>query len=344
MIRSMGPLQAYPPKSASQPQKQPTRSHLAAAVVLCFLVLLLVACDSGPTSKNNHQTVHTDSGSPVTYSTQPQDLLLRLFYGGGKVGALEMTPEISIYGDGTFITGPGLQLQQGSLSSGTLQSLLHTLTSTDNLLQLHRQVFDDIPGQNSTLLLVTLNGQNYQFLYGPFGNLQESTQDMHEYQQLGNAISAVRNSLTGTETAYTSQDMALLVYQTFRADYTLAQNQTIPIWPLNDIDLTNTAIYECGTIPQDQTGPNADNGCLTYTVPLVAYLPGKNDLQQIKAVLFGQSQGMFLEYTSHYVVILRPLLPDEIAQQQLAMYGSNAQTYAPIALKSGTIPTPTATP
>jgi hypothetical protein len=269
---------------------------------------------------------------------------VRLFYGGGKVGTLEMTPEISIYGNGTFITGPDLQPQQGSLSNDALQNLLHTLTSTDNLLQLQRQVFDDIPDQNATLLQLAVNGKHYQFVYGPFGNLQESTQDMHAYQQLGNAISAIRNALNGPETPYTSQEMALLVSQTFRADYTIAQNQTIPIWPLSDIDLANTAIYECGAIPQDQTGPNADNGCLSYTVPQVAYLPGQDDLQQIKSALHRQPQGMFLENTSHYVVILRPLLPDEIAQQQLAMYGSNAQTYTPVPLKSGDIPVPTATP
>ncbi len=332
------------PRSIYQPLYKQTRSHLAHVGLLCLLMLFLAACDAGSTSNNHHQTVHTDSGSPVTYSTQPQDVLLRLFYGGGKVGSLEITPEISIYGDGTFITGPGLQLQQGSLSSDTLQNLLHTLTSTDNLLQLHRQVFDDIPDQNTTLLQVAVNGKSYQFLYGPFGNLQENSQDMHEYQQLGNAISAVRNALSGTETPYVSQNMALLVYQTFRADYTIAQNQTIPIWPLSDIDLANTAIYECGTIPQDQTGPNADNGCLIYTVPQVAYLPNQDDLKQVKDALHGQQQGMFMEYTSHYVVILRPLLPDEIALQQLAMYGSNVQAYAPVPLKGGDIPTPTATP
>lgn len=319
-------------------------SPLAGALALCLLLLFLSACTSGTSSNTpHHNTVSTDNGSPVTYSTQPQDVILRLFYGGGKVSTLEMTPEISVYGDGTYITGPGLQLRQGSISSDTLQSLLHTLTSTDNLLQLHRQVFNDIPGQNATLLQVALNSQNYQFLYGPFGNLQESAQDMREYQQLGNAIGAIRNALSGPETAYTSQNMAMLVYQTYRADYTIAQNQTIPIWPLNTIDLANAAVYECGTIPQDQTGPNADNGCLTYTIPKIAYLPGKDDLRQIKAALLGKQQGMFLEYNSHYVVILRPLLPDEIAQWQLAMYGSNVQDYTPVPLKGGDIPVPTPT-
>lgn len=332
-------------QSAIQPESRRRYSRLAVGLLLSLLAFLPVACTTGSTNdSNHHKTVQTAGGNSVTYSTQPQDVLLRIFYGGGKVGTLEMTPEISIYGDGTFITGPGLQLQQGSLSSDTLQNLLQTLANTDNLLQLHRQVFDDIPDQNTTLLQVALNGKNYQFLYGPFGNLQENSQDMREYQQLGNAISAIRNALNGPQTPYVSQDMALLVYQTFRADYTSAQNQSIPIWPLNDIDLANAAIYECGTIPQDQTGPNADNGCLTYTVPQVAYLPGKNDLQEIKSALLGKQQGMFLEDNSHYVVILRPLLPDEIAQQQLAMYGSNAQTYTPVPLKGGDIPTPTPTP
>ena len=334
-----------PPKTAYQSEHRRAPLYPALAFPLCVLLLLLTACNSSTNNtSSHHQTVPTDSGSPVTYSTLPQDVLLRLFYGGGKVGVLEMTPEISIYGDGTFITGPGLKLQQGSLSNDALQSLLHTLTSTDNVLQLQQQVFDDIPNQNATLLQIALNGKNYQFLYGPFGNLQESAQEVQEYHQLGNAISTIKNALTGPETAYTSQNMALLVYQTFRADYTTAQEQTLPTWPLNDIDLANTAIYECGAIPPDQTGPNADNGCLTYTVPLIAYLPGKSDLQQIKDVLHGQQQGMFLENTNLYVAILRPLLPDEITQQQLAMYGSNTQTYTPVPLKGGDIPIPTATP
>lgn len=314
-------------------------------LLLCLLLTLLAACDLGNSSQGTqHQTIQTDSGSAITYSTAPQDVLVRLFFGGGKVGKLEWTPEVSMYGDGTFIIGPGLKLQKGSLSSSDLQNLLHTLTSTDNLLQLHRQVFNDVPDQNATLLQVALNGKNYQFLYGPFGHLQESAQDMHEYQQLGDAISAIRNSLSGPESAYTSQQMTLLVYQTFRADFTLAQNQALPYWPLSDISLANTAVYECGVIPQDLTGPNADNGCLTYTVPRVAYLPSQQDLRIIQDALHGKQQEIFMENNSHFVVTLRPLLPDEIAQRQLAMYGSNTQDYAPVPLKGGAIPVPTGTP
>lgn len=312
-------------------------------VALCLLALFLVACDNGQSS-GHRQTIQTNTGGTITYSTQPQDVLIRLFYGGGKVGDLELTPEISIYGDGTFIIGAGLQLQKGSLSSDAIQSLLQTLTSTDKLQQMHRQVFADFPEQNVTLLQVALNGQNYQFIYGSFGNLAESSQDMQEYRQLGDAISTVKNALTGPESAYTSQNMALLVYQTFRADFTATQNVAIPEWPLTDLSLANTAIYECGAILQDQTGPNADNGCLTYTVPLVAYLPNNQDLQQIKQALQGKQQGMFLEDGNYYVVMLRSLLPDEIAKNQLAMYGSNTQTYAPVPLKGGVVPVPTVTP
>ena len=310
-----------------------------AGALLCLLALFLTACEGGQSGQ--HQTVKTDAGNVISYSTLPQDVLIRVFYGGGKVGQLEMTPEISIYGDGTFITGPGLQLQQGSLSNDELQNLLHTLTSTDNLLQLHQQVFDDIPDQNVTLLQLALDGKTYQFLYGPFGNLQESAQQMHEYQQLGNAITTIRNSLAGPERAYTSTQMVLLVYQTFRADFTPEQNDALLNWPLTDFTLADAAVYECGVIPQDQTGPNADNGCLIYTVPRVAYLPGQQDLQLIKAALKGKQEGIFIENGSHYVVILRPLLPDEIARQELAMYGSNTQSYNPVPLKTGAVPTAT---
>jgi hypothetical protein len=312
------------------------------AGLLLLLAVLLVACDWGQSS--HHQTVQIDSGGTVSYSTLPQDVLVRIFSGGGKVGRLELSPEISIYGDGSFITGPGLHPQQGSLNTDQLQSLLHTLTSTDTLLQLHQQVFADVPEQNVTLLQLALNGKNYQFTYGPFGNLQENTEQMHEYRQLGNAISAVRNALHGSEHPYLSSHMALLVSQTFRIDFTVDQTQTIPTWPINAIVLADTAIYECGSIPPDLTGPNADNGCLTYTVPRAAYLPGRRTLLAIQTALKGHMEQLFIENGSYYVVILRPLLPDELGLQQLAMYGSNSQSYTPVPLTTGAIPVPTVTP
>lgn len=330
------------PLDAHRVARWHTKHTWSGALLLCLLALLLTGCDSSQNS--NHQSVQTDSGNVITYSTLSHDVLIRVFYGGGKVGKLALTPEISIYGDGTFITGPGLQLHQGLLSTNSLQTLLHTLTSTDNLLQLHRQIFNDIPDQNTTLLQLTLNGKNYQFIYGPFGHLQESEQDMQEYQRLGMAISAIRNSLSGPENTYTSQQMALLVYQTFRTDFTEAQKQALLHWPLTDFTLADIAIYECGIIPQDLTGPNADNGCLTLTTPSVAYLASEQDLQLIKNVLKGQAQGVFSENNSYYVVTLRPLLPDEIARRQLAMYGSDTLAYTPVPLKGGTIPVATATP
>src|SRR5258708_20227258 len=200
--------------------KMRRRSGIILILLSCFLGCSLAACGIGTGNSGQNTTVHqqsvqTDSGTPVTYSTQAHDVVVRIFHGGGKVGTLEITPDVSIYGDGTFITGPGLQLQQGSIDSGKLQDLLHTITSTDHLLQLHQQVFDDIPDQNVTLLQINLNGKNYQFTYGPFGNLLESTQAIQEYQRLGNAISTINNALTGPVNTYISQDQALLVYNTY---------------------------------------------------------------------------------------------------------------------------------
>jgi hypothetical protein len=319
--------------------------------LLLGLLLCLTACGSSQPQASRHQSVQTESGTPIFYSSQPQDVLIRLFYGGGKVGSLEFTPEVSIYGDGTFILGPGLQLTQGTLSTESLQTLLQTLASADQLLTLSQQVFDDVPNQNVTLLQVTLNGKHYQFVYGPFGNLQENTQEMQEYHQLGQAIATIKNTLTGPETTYTSSQKALLVYQTSREDFTLIQSMSIPTWSINDISLADAATDECGLVAPDPNNPrpNLDNGCLTYTTPLVVYEPDQQDIQQIAHLLQGQSQMMFQENDLYYVVMLRSLLPDELATGEVAMYGSvgsaaPTSVYMPIPLKKGMIPTPTATP
>src|SRR6201999_1043356 len=104
--------------------------------------LFFAACDANAGPDGQHkQSMKTNSGVTITYNADSQDVLLRLFSGGGKVGTLEFTPEITIYGDGTFIIGPGLQPQKGSLSNDQLQSLLRTLIGTDNILQLPRQNF-----------------------------------------------------------------------------------------------------------------------------------------------------------------------------------------------------------
>src|SRR5712692_7342691 len=162
-------------------------------IMLCSLLTLLVACDSNPSvsSTNTHHTLSTNDGNIITYSTSPQDVLIRTFYGGGRLGTFEMSPDISIYGDGTYILGPGLQMQQGKLDTDALQQLLHTLVDTDGLLKLNRQQFYDLPDQNETLLQLALNGKHYELTYGPFGNLQESAQDMDEYQRLGKSLTSI---------------------------------------------------------------------------------------------------------------------------------------------------------
>src|SRR5947208_16907367 len=64
-----------------------------------FMILLFTACDSNTNTSSTHnakQTLSTSSGSTITYSIRPQDVLIRTFYGGGKLGTFEMSPEISI--------------------------------------------------------------------------------------------------------------------------------------------------------------------------------------------------------------------------------------------------------
>lgn len=312
-------------------------------IMLCSCLILVAACDSTSNSSsanNTKQTLSTSNGSTITYNAGPQDVLIRTFYGGGKLGTLEMSPEISIYGDSTYILGPGLQMRQGHLETDALQQLLNRLVDTYGLLKLSRQEFYDIPDQNATVLQLMLNGKKYEYIYGPFGNLQESAQDLDEYQRLGKALTNITDTLAGPTQNYASQEMALLVHQTFSPDLT----QTIPDWHFQDFTLFQLATYECGTIPLDDTGPNADTGCLTYTVPRTVLLLNAQQIQQITALLHGQVQGVFLENGFYYSVVLRPLLPDESALMTLAMYGSQELSYAGVSLVKGPVPIPTLTP
>ncbi len=312
-------------------------------VMLCSCMILVAACDSNSnasSANNTKQTLSTSNGSTITYSTGPQDVLIRTFYGGGKLGTLEMSPEISIYGDGTYILGPGLQMQQGHLQPDALQQLLNKLVDTYGLLRLSRQQFYDIPDQNATMLQLMLNGKQYEYLYGPFGNLQESAQDVDEYRRLGKALTSITDALVGPTHNYASQEMALLVHQTFSPDL----SRTIPYWYFQDFTLFQLATYECGPVPPDETGPNADTGCLTYTVPRTVLLLNAQQIQQITALLHGQEQGVFLERGLYYSVVLRPLLPDESALKMLAMLGSQELSYAGVSLVEAPVPIPTLTP
>ena len=315
-------------------------------VMLCLIGVLLTACDtsslfSSSTNTSKRSTLPTNNG-PITYSTSQSDVLVRTFYGGGNLGALAYSPQVSIYGDGTYILGPGYQMRWGRLDTGALQQLLHTLVDTSDLLKLSRQQFYDVPDQNATLLQLTLNSKHYEFLYGNFGALQESAQDMDEYHQLGEALKAITEALNGPTHPYTSTSMALLVHQ----DFSSGLSKNIPDWSLQDFSLDQITTFECGVIPPGSTGPNADTGCLSFTTPLYAYLPTPRQLGAIKKLLNGRQQGEFHEPPSelYYTVVLRPLLPDEVVQKMLAMLGSQELSYAGVPLHSGAIPTPVATP
>jgi hypothetical protein len=218
--------------------------------------------------------------------------------------------------------------------------LLQTLVDTDGLLKFDIQQFYDIPDQNATFLQLALNSKSYTFQYGPFGNLQESTQQIDEYHHLGAALTSITGSLNGPTHPYGSAQMALLVHQDFSPDLA----QTIPYWSLPDFNLSDVAIYECGVIPPDITSPNADTGCLTYTVPHYGLLLSNPQRQAIALLLNGQQVGVFLDLGKYYSVMLRPLLPDEIAQNMLAMLGSAELDYTAVPLHEGPLPTPTPTP
>ena len=313
--------------------------------ILVLLLTLLTACTSptGSVSPKATSASHTLPGSngTITYSSSPQDVLIRTFRGGGNAGTLQISPEVSIYGDGSYILGPGYSMREGQLSADALQQLLHTLVDSNGLLNLNRRQFSDTSDQNGTLLELSLNGKNYEYLYSTFGTQpdSETQQDLQEYHRLDAALTAITNALSGPTHTYTSKDMVLLVHQDFSPDLT----QKIPNWTLPDFTLNQAATYECGAIPQDITGPNADTGCLTYTIPRQAVLLTATQQQAI-AVSLKNQHGVFLEQGLYYAVDLRYLLPDELPNKMLAMFGSQQFNYTGVPLHSGAIPQVTPTP
>jgi hypothetical protein len=321
-----------------------TRCHYGGRTRLlltwCGLVLLLLAgCDASNASTDRLQerTFIGASSKPITYSTNPHDVLIRTFYGGGLYGTLALYPDISVYGDGTYILEG---TRQGKLSTEQLQTLLGTLVDKYTLPALTRHTFIDIPDQNATYLEFLINGKQHELIYGPFGHMQESAQDLSEYQKLGDAIKAVTETLKGRTRPYRQRDAVLLVRQLYSPDLT----KTIPRWLLSDFSLAQAAAYECGLIPVDETSSNAETACLKYTIPRGAILLNAMQRQIIQGQLQGE-QGTFIEQEVYYRVEVRPLLPDEQARKMLAMFGSAQDSYRRITLLQGTVPpVPTPTP
>jgi hypothetical protein len=273
-----------------------------------------------------------NSAGQVTYSTNAQDVVIRTYYGGGHYGTLPPGPQLSVYGDGTYVLG--LE-KQGKLAGDALQKLLSTLIGTDGLLSFKRQQFLDVPDQNSTFLELTLNGKHTELVYGNFGSRPESAQDLDEYQRLGKALTTLNESLNGPTQAYTTNRYALLVHETTTPDRT----QTIQTFSLQDFTLAQVAKFECGPNKDERpTSGNPIGPCLQYTRPLGALILQDNQLQTIKTLLGSQQEGQLVQQGLYYDVRLRPLLPDELHTKKLAMLGSLQLTYEDIPLVEGTPP------
>jgi hypothetical protein len=328
--------------------KNLVQKHLCSSSVLLlsivFIALLFAGCDTSDfsTQQSGQSTTTTFTGSStqqqITYNTNANDVLIRTLYGGGLKGTLNLGPQISLYGDGTYILGLD---RQGKLDTNTLQQLLNTLVDTDGLLNFKRQQFFDIPDQDATFLEFNINGKHLELMDGAFGSQPSTAQDKDEYQRLGRALTTISHTLQSSTSAYTGRTFALLVRQTFSADL----QQTIPDWPISDFTLAQAAVFDCGLIPEDDVSTNPETACLKFTIPLHAILLTAEQVGSIEAALDGRHQGDFFENGQYYTVILRPLLPDELQNKTLAMFGSSQWQFVGVPLHEGTVPpVPTPTP
>lgn len=300
---------------------------------LLILILLLSSCDPSTPSAHDSTQNKTFTGSstqPITYSINAHDVLIRTFYGGGLTGSFSLGPQLSIYGDGTYIIGLD---RQGKLTTEELQTLLNTLVNNYGLLNFARQQFSDNQDENATFLELALNGKQEEFVYGTLDPSEASAQELDEYRRLGEAITTINETLKGPTQPYNSTTVALLVRQTFSPDL----QRAIPSWPISDFTLAQAAVYECGVVPADETSQNAETACLKFVIPSHAILLNTAQVRAIKEALRG-SQGDFTEQGLYYSVILRPLLPDEAVKKTLAMFGSAQGSYRGVPLLSGVVP------
>jgi hypothetical protein len=309
---------------------------------LLFTAILFAGCDTSQpsTQPSGQKTTFTGSSTQqqISYDANTDDVLIRTFYGGGLKGTFNLGPQVSIYGDGTYILGLD---RQGKLDTNTLQQLLDTLVDKDGLLGFKRLQFFDIPDQDATFLDININGKHMEFMYGAFGSQPESAEDKSEYQRLGEALTTISHTLQGPTSAYKGRIFALLARQTFSANL----QQTIPNWPLSDFTAAQAATFECGLIPEDDVSSNPDIPCLEFTIPAHAILLNTGQVQSIEAALNGKQQGDFFENGLYYSVILRPLLPDEWLERTLAMFGSAQYQFIGVPLLESTVPpVPTPTP
>lgn len=295
--------------------------------ILCFCTLISACNDNTHEQKT---TISSSTTQSITYSTSGNEVVIRTITGGGLYGTFTASPQVSIYGNGTFILGTQ---QVGKLSTSDLQQLLSMLVDTYGLLTLKRQQFSDLPDQNATYLELTLNGKHHEMVYGSFGNEPESTQDITEYHQLGAALTALNNTLHGPTRFYKASETALLVHQVFGYDAT----QPILYWQQTHFTLDQVATFECGSLVPN-FDPNKESNCLKYTLPQHAQLLTTQEAREIRTQLQGQNQGIFLEAGNYYDVTLRTLLPDEIVEKDLAMFGSAQNSYQNVQLHQGTLP------
>src|SRR5947209_2792760 len=117
---------AFP--SSGRWQQKYRRFSIAPLLGLTLVVIFLAACDisslSNPQSTQSSTTfTGASTHQQITYSTGTNDVIIRTLYGGGLKGTLNLGPQLSIYGDGTYILG---LKRLGKLDANAMQQLLNT--------------------------------------------------------------------------------------------------------------------------------------------------------------------------------------------------------------------------
>ena len=275
------------------------------------LALGLVACgdQSVSTSGSTPDSTATTADGQITYSTDPNALLLRIDLSGGFVPVetiFTSLPQMSVYGDGTVITqGPQIAIYPGpavpnllvrTLDEEGIETLLQTALDAGLVGPAPDYGQPPIADAPDTVVTVNVDGKTYEHRANALGDFGTGDMGLTETQaEARKALATFVSSATDLATLVGSDHItAEEPYEItgWRLRATVADSlptgepaPTLTPWPV--LGLALASIGECTAVTGDQASA------------VTAAMQQANQLTY------------FTEGGVTYQVLARPLLPDE---------------------------------
>lgn len=287
----------------------PRRTALRGLAAAAAILLVAAGCAGRPGASPSTVPIG------VQHATGAEDLILRVFVGGGFVPPgfiVTEAPAFSLYGDGTLIyrdlvsplpspvngVAQGAPFRTVKLSESAVHALLTDALVTGGLQTAEAQYVLPIADAPTTSFTIDANGVSKQVDVNGLGLVQPSTTDAAAL----NALAALRDRLLAYgPTVSGSQPWQPVQYRAYLLD--VSETSTVPIaWPWSTFT------------PATWTNVSDESSSLPYPTRRMS----REDVQALGlGPLAGGATGIVVSFSASnptlYGVSLRPLLPDETA-------------------------------